>query len=185
MDPVTIPDLWLPTLLATVAVYLAMWVSNMLLPFYRKYYQRLSNENAVCELISGENQGLHFFPYYGDAEYASTQEFKERMEKGPVGILVIQKTGASWTRQLTQQFIYTLCVSLAAGYVGTASLTTGAEYLEVFQTVGAAAFLAYGAANFGNSIWFGFPWRMTWLRVVDALVAAVLTAGFFGWLWPS
>jgi hypothetical protein len=36
-----------------------------------------------------------------------------------------------------------------------------------------------------NSIWRGQSWGTTWKHVADGLVYALVTAGTFGWLWPS
>jgi hypothetical protein len=36
-----------------------------------------------------------------------------------------------------------------------------------------------------ESIWYLRPWPRTLKSVFDGLVYALLTAGMFGWLWPS
>jgi hypothetical protein len=54
----------------------------------------------------------------------------------------------------------------------------------VFQLVGALAFMAYAAAIWPMSIWYGRSWTNTFKSTIDGLVYALVTAGTFGWLWP-
>jgi len=56
--------------------------------------------------------------------------------------------------------------------------------LAVFRITGTVAWLAYGAATVPDAIWFGRPWSAIGKNLFDALMYGLLTAGFFGWLWP-
>ena len=78
-----------------------------------------------------------------------------------------------------------LVVSLLAGYVARATIGPGAEYLHVFQVVGAAAWLAYAWATPSDSIWMGKPWSSTFVYMIDGLIYAALTAGTFASMWPE
>ena len=40
------------------------------------------------------------------------------------------------------------------------------------------------AAEIPQAIWFGRSWKSIWKYVIDGLIYGLLTAGFFGWLWP-
>ena len=55
----------------------------------------------------------------------------------------------------------------------------------MFRFVGATAFIGYALALWEMSIWFYRSWTTTLKSTVDSLVYAFLTAGTFGWLWPS
>ena len=86
---------------------------------------------------------------------------------------------------LGKWFAYTLIVSLIAGYMARAVLHPGASYLQVFQVVGCAAWLAYAWQGPADSIWAGKPWKTSIGALLDGLLYACLTAGSFGWLWPK
>ena len=63
-------------------------------------------------------------------------------------------------------------------------LRVTADYLKVFRFAGATAFYGYSLALFQASIWYKKSWGTTLRSVFDGLIYALLTAGFFGWLWP-
>jgi hypothetical protein len=85
---------------------------------------------------------------------------------------------------LGKWIVYTLIVSLLAGYMAKITLTAEADFLSVFRVVGTAAWLAYAWAEPADSIWKGKPWGITLRALVDGLVYALLTAAAFAWLWP-
>jgi hypothetical protein len=76
-------------------------------------------------------------------------------------------------------------VSIFAGYVGGCALPAGAPYLRVFQIVGTTAIAGYSLALAQLSIWYGRGWGLTFRSAVDGLLYGALTAGTFGWLWPT
>jgi hypothetical protein len=51
--------------------------------------------------------------------------------------------------------------------------------------VGTTAFAAYSVALMHESIWYGRKWSSTLKSMADGFVYACVTAGVFGWLWPS
>src|ERR1700677_4327188 len=106
------------------------------------------------------------------------------MRHGPV-IGVTGRPNCSWTmgRSLFQWFIYSVVVSVSAGYVGGRALPAGAAYLHVFQIVGTTAIAGYSLALAQPSIWYGRGWGLTIRSAVDGVVYGALTAGTFGWLW--
>ena len=82
-------------------------------------------------------------------------------------------------------FVFCLVISVFVAYLTGRTVDPGVEYLMVFRVAGTAAFLGYAAAQATNSIWMGQPWGITVKHIFDGLVYALLTAGVFGWLWPS
>jgi hypothetical protein len=87
-------------------------------------------------------------------------------------------------KYLMQWFLFLLFVSFFIAYVASHAIPRAAPYLHVFRIVGAVGFLAYGASQIPNSIWWGKPWRSTVKDMIDGLVYGLVTAGVFGWLWP-
>jgi hypothetical protein len=82
-------------------------------------------------------------------------------------------------------FVYSVAVGVFAAYVAGRALTSGASYLEVFRFAGVSAFLGYAGALWQMSIWYKRAWSITVKHTVDGLIYALLTGGFFGWLWPQ
>ena len=184
---VTILSLWLPILIASVLVYVVAAVLYMATPLHSKDFAKLQGEDAVMDVLRAQEvkQGQYMFPGAESKKEWSSPEWIEKANRGPVGLLFIHALGTSMSKQLTFQGIFVLAISIMAGYMGSASLPPGAEYLEVFQVVGTAAFLAHSAGPFTDAIWYGFSWKMAWVRALEGLLFGVLTAGVFGWLWPQ
>jgi hypothetical protein len=57
--------------------------------------------------------------------------------------------------------------------------------LAVFRFTGAVSFTGYSIALIQDSIWLKRNWGATLRSVLDGLVYSLVTAGAFGWLWPS
>jgi hypothetical protein len=88
-------------------------------------------------------------------------------------------------KSLALWFVYTLLVGTFAGYTAGITLGPGAPYMTVFRVTGTVAFAGYALALLQHSIWYRRSWRTTIVSTVDGLIFALLTAGAFGWLWPS
>ena len=86
---------------------------------------------------------------------------------------------------LIQWLVYCVLVGMFAAYLTGRAVGPGADYLAVFRFAGTAAFSAYALALLQNSIWYKRKWSATLKSVFDGFIYASLTAGVFGWLWPS
>ena len=114
-----------------------------------------------------------------------TPEMQQKFTEGPVGVLYLKRPGPpTMGPALAQWFLFILWVSLLVAYVAARAIAPGTEYLSVFCTVAAVAFLAYAAGVLPASIWMGKPWAVTAKEMFDGLLYALVTAGAFGWLWP-
>ena len=187
---VSLGALWLPIVLSAVFVFIGSSVIWTALKWHDGDWKRVSGDAELQEALrrAGVTTGQYMFPYHDpkapDAA-AQKQAFTERYAKGPVGVIYAGQPGTmSMGKNLAQMLVYFLVVSFFVAYVASHALAQGASYLKVFQVVGAVTFLAYGAGQFVDSIWFSRSWRSTWLNVLDALIYCGLTAGTFGWLWP-
>jgi hypothetical protein len=87
--------------------------------------------------------------------------------------------------KLVMWFLYSVVVSVFAGYEAGEALGPGAMYLRVFQFAGTVAFCGYSLALLQPSIWYHRKWSSTLLSMWNGLVYGRLTAGTFGWLWPK
>jgi hypothetical protein len=184
---VSIGALWLPILLSAVAVFVASSLSHMVLKLHRKDYRPLANQDeAMAVLRAGAPEpGTYFFPYCADPKEAATPEMQERFKQGPVGMMNILPSGPpAMGKNLGLWFLYTVIVGVFVAYLGGRTLAPGAEYLAVFRFAGTVAFLPYVVAGMVDSIWKAQPWATTCRHMIDGTVYSLLTAGFFGWLWP-
>jgi hypothetical protein len=88
-------------------------------------------------------------------------------------------------KSLAQWFVYCLVIALFAGYVASRTLGPGASYLSVFRVVGTVAFIGFAGGLWQDSIWWNRKLSTTVKSTIDGLIYGLLTAGTFGWLWPS
>lgn len=185
---VPLMSLWLPILLSAVFVFVVSSVIHMVLPYHRTDFGKLPDEDGVMAALRKFNipPGDYLIPCAGSPKAMQTPEFIEKMTKGPVAFVTIMKSGApSMTGSLIQWFIYSIVVSILAGYVAAHTLGPDAPYLGAFRIVGGTAFAGYSLGLLQNSIWYKRNWSATFKSVFDGLVYALVTAGTFGWLWPS
>jgi hypothetical protein len=87
-------------------------------------------------------------------------------------------------RNMTFTFIFYVVVGIFVGYIGSLALDRGTDYIMVFRVTGAAAVMAYCLGFIPGAIWFGKTSRSTIMDIADGFVYGLITAGFFGWLWP-
>jgi hypothetical protein len=184
---VPIASLWLPILLAAVFVFLASWIIHMFLPYHRSDFGKLAAEDQVMEALRKFNlpPGDYMVPRPAGPAGMKSLEFLDKMNKGPVIVMTVMKSGPpNMGANLAQWFLYCVVVGGLAAYVAGRALGTGANYLSVFRFAGCTAFVAYAVALWQDSIWYQRAWSTTVKNTIDGLVYGLLTAGTFGWLWP-
>jgi hypothetical protein len=148
----------------------------------------LPNESDALDGLRKANipPGDYVFPYAGSMEAMKSPEYVEKFARGPVGYVTFRPAGSmSMTGSLIQWFLYSILVSFFSAYIAGVALAPGAEYLRVFQLVGASAFMGYSLALMQGAIWYKRNWGATFRSMIDGLVYALLTAGTLGWLWPN
>jgi hypothetical protein len=180
--------LFLPAVVSAVLVFLASSLIHMVLRWHRSHYLAFPNEDEVRAAIrrSSPRPGTYSLPFCKDSKEMASEAMKKKLAEGPNVYMYLRANGAAGLGAfLGKWFLYTLMVSLLAGYLARAAVAPGAEYLQVFQVVGAAAWLAYAWAIPSDSIWAGKPWSSTFVYMLDGLIYAALTAGAFAWLWPE
>jgi hypothetical protein len=179
--------LWLPILLATVAVYVASSIIHMATPWHKGDYKGVADQESFMAALRpfALTPGDYMTPRPASMADMRSAEFKALHRLGPVIVFTVLPSGVMRIGpQLIQWVLCSLVVSLFAGYVASSVLPIGTSYLRVFQIVGTTAFLGYAGALVQQSIWYGRSWSMTIRTMLDGLLYALLTAGVFGWLWP-
>jgi hypothetical protein len=184
---VTLPELWLPILVAAVLVFVASSVIHMALGYHASDMEALPSEDRIRLALreAAIPPGDYATPRAGSMKEMGEPAFMAKQNEGPVAVLTILPSGpANMPRLLGQWFLFTVVVSILVAYVAGRTLPPGTDYLQIFRITGAVAFLGYAADSWPQSIWFGRKWSTTLKNTFDGLVFALLTAGAFGWLWP-
>lgn len=184
MVPIT--SLWLPVLLSAVLVFVVSSVIHMFTPWHKGDVRGVPGEPDAMAALRRLNipPGDYVMPYASSMEAMKDPEYLKRLEAGPAVFMTIWKGSTSMTNSLIGWFVYSIVVSVFAGYIAGAALPSGASYLEVFRFAGTTAFAGYALALPQGSIWWKRGWGATIRSMVDGLVYGCLTAGAFGWLWP-
>jgi hypothetical protein len=184
---VSLMSLWLPILVSAVIVFVASSVMHMLLGYHRNDMKKVPREDEILNALRPFNipPGDYFMPHADSMKAMKDPVFLDKLKAGPVAYCTILPNGPpSMAASLIQWFLYSMLVSVFAGYVAGHALPYLAHYLEVFRYVGCVAFTGYALALLQNSIWYKRNWGTTFKYIFDGLVYALLTAGTFGWLWP-
>ncbi len=184
---VTIVSLWLPILLSAVAVFIISSLIHMFLGYHNTDFKKLPSEDQVMDNLSKFNipPGDYMMPHSSSGKEKNTQEFKDKLNKGPVAFATIFPTGQiTMGTSLALWFIYCVIVGIFAAYISGHALGPRAGFLGVFKFAGVTAFAGYSLALLQNSIWYKRNWTATFKSMFDGLIYALFTAGIFGWLWP-
>jgi hypothetical protein len=183
-----ISALWLPILLSAVIVFVASSVIHMVLGFWHKDdFRRVPDEEKFRNVVGplALPPGDYCVPRAGSMEEMKSDAFKAKHAQGPVMIFTVLPSGPiTMTKQLTGWFVYTIVVGILVAYLASRALPAGAHYLHVFRVTSVTAFVAYAAALWPQSIWYGRSWGTTIRTSIDGFAYALLTGGVFGWLWP-
>lgn len=185
---VSIISLWLPIILSAVAVFIISSIIHMVLPYHKSDFKKLPREDEVRDALGKAHihQGEYMFPYAIESKERNSQEFKEKINKGPAGILTVFPSGhVNMSSSLAMWFIYCLVVSISAAYIAGHALIPGATFRSIFRFTGATAFIGYNLALVQNSIWYSRSWVTTLKSMFDGLIYALFTAVIFGWLWSA
>ncbi|HSJ24839.1 MAG TPA: hypothetical protein VK929_09240 [Longimicrobiales bacterium] len=181
----SLASLWLPILLSAVFVFIASSIIHMVLKYHASDRGPAPDEEAVRAALRMP-AGDYVVPYASSMEAMKSPEHTTKLAEGPVAFITVLPTG-SWNmgRALGLWFVYCLVVSIVAGYVAGRALLPGADYLAVFRFVGTTAFAGYVLALWQETIWYGRSVTTTLKNTLDGVIFALITAGVFGWLWPS
>ena len=182
-------SLWLPILVSAVVVFVASAIAWMVLPHHKGDWKGVPNEDALLEAVrsSGVKPGQYMFPYCESPKDLSDPEKKKRYDAGPHGVLSVWPGPPNMGQKMGLSFLFYVVVGIFVAYMGLAAYRMGVNptYMEVFRVTGCAAVLAYCFGLIPNAIWFSKPLRSVAMDVIDGVVYGLLTAGVFGWLWPT
>ncbi len=163
-------------------------IIHMVFTYHRNDFIKLPAEDQVMDALRPFNipPGDYAIPCAGTTAEMKTPEYLEKTNKGPVAFMTVIPSGPpAMGMSLVLWFLYSILVGIFAAYIAGRALAPGVNYLEVFRFAGCTAFVGYALALLQGPIWYKRNWGATLKSVFDGLVYALMTAGVFGWLWPS
>jgi hypothetical protein len=184
---VAVLSLLIPIALSAVLVFIASCIIHMALSFWhRNDLKKLPNEDAVLTALRAFNlqAGEYGVPKPGTMKDIKNPEFQAKWDAGPVFFLTVRPSNFNMGMMMFLWFLYSLVVSLFAGYIAGVAFGPGTEYLRIMQVAGCVAFIGYAMGAPQQSIWWGQSWSRTVRNMLDGLLYGLLTGGTFGWLWP-
>jgi hypothetical protein len=181
-----ITDLWLPILLSAVAVFFGSFLAWAVLPIHQDDYQKLPNEDAVCDMIRGSSipTGSYAFPHHKGFKGCKDPEYTKRWMEGPTGTLNIWPK-PNMGKNMALSFLVYLIISVFIAYIARHTLMNGTDFMRVFRIAGAAGVLGYSFAFLPSAIWFNHPRRATIANIVEGVVYGLITGIIFAALWPD
>jgi hypothetical protein len=184
---VSVLALLIPIVLSAVFVFIASSIIHMATPWHKNDLMPLPDEDGVMKALRPFNlrPGNYGFPKPASMADMKSPAFMEKVKAGPVAFMTV-RPGVSFSMggTLLQWFLYSLAVSVIAGYIAGVAFGPGTEYLRIMQVAGCVAFVGYAMAQMHESIWWGRRWSWTIRNMLDGLLYGLLTGGTFGWLWP-
>ena len=183
---VSVASLLIPIALSAVFVFIASSIIHMFTGWHQDDLRKFADEDAVMKALRPFNlqTGHYGLPKPDSRRDLQSPEYLAKVKAGPVAFITIRPFDFSMGSTLVLWFIYSLVVSLFAGYVAGVALGPGTDYRNVFQIAGTVGFCGYALGMIPESIWWGRSWGWTIRNVIDGLIYGLLTGGAFGWLWP-
>jgi Na+-transporting NADH:ubiquinone oxidoreductase subunit NqrB len=184
--------LWLPIVLATVAMFIAsalLWTAG---PHHKKEHGGVPDEDALIAVLRKANlqPGVYAFPFVAPemrGDKAKAETWGKKWAEGPAGMLTIVPKGPmNMGKMMGQSIVFYLVVNIFLGALGAHAIRFDghATFRHVYGIIGLATFMSYFFATTSLCIWFGRPWKSQWLQIVDGLIYAAATGAIFAWLWP-
>ena len=176
-------DLWLPILLCGIALFIASFVSWVILPHHFGDYKKLDDEDGMMEKVRSMNlpAGNYMFPQAESKQAMSSPEYAEKYKQGPRGTLNVYDM-PNMGVNLGKTLLFFLLTSAVIGYVTQQACPNGSEFMKVFRVAGTIGILVHASSGMLNGIWFRTRLIM---QFVDGIVYGLILGLIFAALWPA
>lgn len=183
----TILDLWIPILIATLAGFFLSFLMWAVLRHHDADVAYCPEQDKVLDLLRTSNipPGAYMFPNCADRKDFKKPEVMEALSAGPWGTLSVWPAKPNMPRNMAATIGYFFAVSLLVAYLTHLARPAGASFLEVFQVAATAAVLAHVLGGMPTGIWFGKRLRYFITDAVDGLVYSLATGAVFALMWPA
>lgn len=181
-------DLWMPIVVAAVAVFVVSSIIHMVLPVHSGDYGKMAGEDGVLDAMreAGVARGTYMFPGCSSYKEMAEPETMAKFERGPVGYVTVLPAGVpNIGKSLVQWFLLSLVIGVLTAYVGRHTLADGAAFGAVLRITASVGIAGYALGAVQDSIWKGVPWSISVKFVIDGVVYGLTTGAVFAWLWPA
>lgn len=185
MDLLT--SLWIPIIVAPVALWFYGALAWMALPHHRADFKKLPDDTKVMDFVRGLGvaPGTYGYPNFGSHSDAKNPEFKAKCDAGPMGTLSVWTKPNMGLNMVLNFLVNVVACFLIAYLVSAAGMPRGAGFGKVMQVVGTAGVLTFTFASLPGMIWFQANKPAIVSNVVDGVVMGLITGAVFALLWPK
>ena len=176
-------SLWIPIVVATVALFLASFLSWCVLPIHRKDWVKLAKQDEFMQAVRNCDVpvGSFMFPAGDSPAETKSEEHRKKWEAGPCGVLTIFGK-VNMGRNLGLTILYFLVVNFCLAYLATIALKPAANFMEVFRFVSTAGLMTFLAAIVQQAIWFH---NRIVGHILESIAYAAISGAVFAALWPK
>lgn len=176
--------LWMPILVSAAFVWIASFLTHMVLPVHKGEWKSLPDEDKTLDALAGISPGNYMFPW-GTMADMKNPEFAEKQKRVPNGTATIWPGPVNMGRNLVLTYLSYVLIGLFVAYVCWHAFIGNARptYMEVFRIAGTTAFMAHALGLIPHAIWY--RGIRIWSILLDAIIYGAVTAAAFGWLWPN
>ncbi|MBC7817302.1 MAG: hypothetical protein IAG10_10475 [Planctomycetaceae bacterium] len=176
-------SLWLPIIVASVALFFTSFLSWMVLQLHRQDWVKLAKEDEFMQAVRNCDIpiGSYTFPGCGSPEEMESEAFQKKLEAGPCGFMTICPK-VNMGKNLALTFLYFLVVSFCLAYLATLGVPRGADFMTVFRFVSTAGLMTFLAAIVPHAIWF--KCRIVG-HVIESIAFAAIAGAIFAAMWPK
>ncbi|MEM6330466.1 MAG: hypothetical protein AAF790_09470 [Planctomycetota bacterium] len=178
----TVYELWLPILLAGLAVHVCSTLAWVVLPHHKPEWTRLEGEDDLIDWLDarGVPVGQYVFPFAADHD-GTSEKFKSQAARCR-GTLVLWPHVPSMGKNIALTLTHFLAAAAVIGYLASLALSPGDGFWAVFQFTAVAGVLTHVFCGLSNVIWFR---RKVLMDLIDGAVYAAVTGLVFASLWPG
>ena len=180
-------DLILPILVASVAVFVWSFLAWMVFGHHKADIKRFEREDDAMDLVKGAKAGDYLVPTWTGIDMKDPDQkaaFMARYAEGPWALIRVMPR-PNFLKNLALTYVSFLAVCAVVGYLMSATLAPGEEYMRVFRIAGAACLLGFTFGGLSNDIFFGKPTRFVVTSLFDAVCYTLVAAGVFAAMWPE
>lgn len=184
---VSLAQLWLPILIATICVFFASSIIWMLLPYHKPDIKFIPNESDFDEAIGKLNiaPGFYMYPNCQNSKEMKSEAFAARWKSGPWGTINVLEKQPNFGMNLLKTFIAYGVITTMVAYLAGIALGPGADYMDVFRVVATAGILGHCMGALAGAFFLGTPTRFIVTSFIDGVIFALITAGILASMWPA
>lgn len=184
----SILQLWLPILVAAIAVFVASSMIHMVFKWHNSEYRPLPNEDEVRRVLGSvkATPGLYVTPHCPDMKEMQSEQIQQKFRDGPVALITIRAAGApAMGKCLSLWFLLNIAIASLGGLLALQAYGIHGDPRYTGHFMGLFTMIVYGSGSVQESIWMGRPWSATMKNLLDSLIYGTVSAVSFWQLWPS